>query len=139
MGDGDLTYVDITALAQIISKGDMESIALGYFEQDWNRVRTHKDDLRSTAEFNRNFDGLEESQSWCEPEKGELCARFSKRSLEKGSVFTHVCHSVHKGRDPCMKPYVLWGEGVLCAWPMFLAPLSLGESLSKGSSSTGSL
>ena len=55
MGDGDLTYVDTTALAQIISKGDMESIALGYFEQDWNRVRTHKDDLRSTAEFNREI------------------------------------------------------------------------------------
>ena len=55
MGDGDLTYVDITALAKIISKGDMESIALGYFEQDWNRVRTHKDDLRSTEEFNREI------------------------------------------------------------------------------------
>ena len=53
MGDADLTYVDITALAKIISKCDMESIALGYFEQDWNRVRTHKDDLPRTEEFNR--------------------------------------------------------------------------------------
>ena len=53
MGDGELTVPDIAALAKVITKGDMESIALGYFEQDWNRVRTHKDDLPKTEEFNR--------------------------------------------------------------------------------------
>ena len=56
MGDlGELTVADITALGRGISKGDMESIALGYFSMDWNRFKEIKDDRRSVQEFNRGI------------------------------------------------------------------------------------
>ena len=75
MGDSELTVADITELGRSISKGDMESIALGYFSQDWNRVKEIKDDTRNVQEFNREI-LMDWKKANPGPEQKEVCKDF---------------------------------------------------------------